>query len=419
MVWTRRPRPARAVRDEAPRPGTQAALLRPGVLPARDRAALVPHLADGVPARGDPAAVRLRRVRDPRPVDRRRAHARTGEPRRSRTRAGTAASRSRSGAARARPASPARSTAGATGPTARTRPSRSAGPSASTTWTRPSSTWCRCAARPGAAARGSISTTLLRRCASASSRSRRVMDAWQLESMRAEWWYACRLPVNWKIAEEAFMEQYHVLQSHPQLRIPGRMVPRPGKPFDQQSWLAGELQYLHTMSDGMAGMVHAKDVASPRNYGRHRAAGRPESRPRRLAAHAQRCGRAWHRAAGSTIPDLNDLEAQGIGDSMYYCFPHFFVLPMYSSASSYRFRPLGPGGDADGDLVADAIPGGQRAARCRRSPRSGNTTIRAGRRSLRRISPTFPASKKACTPRVRSTCGCRREPRVASRTSSG
>jgi glycine betaine catabolism A len=27
---------------------------------------------------------------------------------------------------------------------------------------------------------------------------------------------------------------------------------------------------------------------------------------------------------------------------MYYCFPHFFVLPMYSSASSYRFRPLGP-----------------------------------------------------------------------------
>ena len=27
---------------------------------------------------------------------------------------------------------------------------------------------------------------------------------------------------------------------------------------------------------------------------------------------------------------------------MGYCFPHYFVLPMYSSASSYRFRPLGP-----------------------------------------------------------------------------
>jgi glycine betaine catabolism A len=49
-----------------------------------------------------------------------------------------------------------------------------------------------------------------------------------------------------------------------------------------------------------------------------------------------------HRDAGAAIPDLNDLEARGIGESMYYCFPHFFVLPMYSSAASYRFRPLGP-----------------------------------------------------------------------------
>ena len=47
---------------------------------------------------------------------------------------------------------------------------------------------------------------------------------------------------------------------------------------------------------------------------------------------------AW----SSDIPDLNDLEAQGLNEPMAYCFPHHFVLPMYSSASSYRFRPLGP-----------------------------------------------------------------------------
>jgi Rieske 2Fe-2S family protein len=50
----------------------------------------------------------------------------------------------------------------------------------------------------------------------------------------------------------------------------------------------------------------------------------------------------WHRAKGSDIPDLNDLEARGLNEPMGYCFPHYFVLPMYSSASSYRFRPLGP-----------------------------------------------------------------------------
>ena len=42
------------------------------------------------------------------------------------------------------------------------------------------------------------------------------------------------------------------------------------------------------------------------------------------------------------MPDLNELEEQGFDEPMGYCFPHYFVLPMYSSASSYRFRPLGP-----------------------------------------------------------------------------
>jgi glycine betaine catabolism A len=50
----------------------------------------------------------------------------------------------------------------------------------------------------------------------------------------------------------------------------------------------------------------------------------------------------WHRTRGTTIPDLNELDARGLNEPMGYCFPHFFVLPMYSSASSYRFRPLGP-----------------------------------------------------------------------------
>ena len=42
------------------------------------RAVVAPGLADGVPARGDPAAARLRRVRVPRPVGRRGAHRRHG-----------------------------------------------------------------------------------------------------------------------------------------------------------------------------------------------------------------------------------------------------------------------------------------------------------------------------------------------------
>ena len=86
------------------------------------------------------------------------------------------------------------------------------------------------------------------------------MDAWKVESLRTEWWYAFRLPVNWKLAEEAFLEQYHVIETHPELVIPGRFPPRDPGAFDPRVFVDAELHYLHVMSDGMDGMVHANDV---------------------------------------------------------------------------------------------------------------------------------------------------------------
>jgi len=169
-----------------------------------------------------------------------------------------------------------------------------------------------------------------------------MLDAWKVESLRAEWWYACRLPVNWKLAEEAFVEQYHVLQSHPQLRIPGRLPTRDPAAFDPRAFLRAELHYLRTMNEGMAGMVHSRDVQV--------AEGLAEVE---LPADYRGAHAVWtrllndavsqaHRARGCEVPDLNDLEEQGFNEPMGYCFPHYFVLPMFSSASSYRFRPLGP-----------------------------------------------------------------------------
>jgi phenylpropionate dioxygenase-like ring-hydroxylating dioxygenase large terminal subunit len=168
-----------------------------------------------------------------------------------------------------------------------------------------------------------------------------IMDAWKLDSMRAEWWYAFRLPVNWKLAEEAFMEQYHVLETHPQLRIPGRYPAKDGS-FDPAQFLESELHYLRVMSDGMAGMVHPHDVAVAEGIAGIELPADPDG-ARAAWDHAlNEAVVEWHRARGSDIPDLNELEAKGLNEPMAYCFPHFFVLPMYSSASSYRFRPLGP-----------------------------------------------------------------------------
>jgi phenylpropionate dioxygenase-like ring-hydroxylating dioxygenase large terminal subunit len=169
-----------------------------------------------------------------------------------------------------------------------------------------------------------------------------TFDAWKMESFRAEWWYSFRLPVNWKLAEEAFLEQYHVIETHPQLVIPGRFPPRDPTTFDPRTFVESELHYLRTMSDGMAGMVHADDVRVAEALRHMQLPSDPTSA---LATWQHTLNDAvvrWHRDRGSVIPDLNELEVAGLNEPMGYCFPHFYVLPMYSSASSYRFRPLGP-----------------------------------------------------------------------------
>jgi len=169
-----------------------------------------------------------------------------------------------------------------------------------------------------------------------------IQDAWNVEAYRTEWWRAIRLPVNWKLAEAAFMEQYHVLESHPQLRIPDRYAPREPSAFDPRTFLDAEIHYLRTMSEGMAGMLHAddlkiaeglRDVELPADYESARS-----TWDRRYNDEVVR----WHRERGHVMPDLNELDDKGFNQPMGYCFPHYFSLPMYSSASSYRFRPLGP-----------------------------------------------------------------------------
>jgi phenylpropionate dioxygenase-like ring-hydroxylating dioxygenase large terminal subunit len=169
-----------------------------------------------------------------------------------------------------------------------------------------------------------------------------TLDAWRVEALRTEWWYACRLPVNWKLAIGAFVEAYHVPRTHPQLVIPTRYGRRDGDAFDRRAFVDADVEYLRTMSEGMAGMVHADDVRIAEGL---RDLDLPSEAEAAIAAWSSALNdavTAWHRDRGADIPDLNELEARGLNREFFQCFPHYFVLPMYSSATSYRFRPLGP-----------------------------------------------------------------------------
>jgi phenylpropionate dioxygenase-like ring-hydroxylating dioxygenase large terminal subunit len=169
-----------------------------------------------------------------------------------------------------------------------------------------------------------------------------IMDAWKVESLRTERWFAARLPVNWKLAIEAFIEMYHVVQTHPQLVIPTRFGLLEGMTFDRRAWVDADIQYLRAMSEGMAGMVHANDVRIAES---RRDVELPADPKQAIATWNRTLNDAvvsWHRDRGADVPDLNELEAQGLNLTFFHGFPHYFVLPMYSSASSYRFRPVGP-----------------------------------------------------------------------------
>jgi hypothetical protein len=92
----------------------------------------------------------------------------------------------------------------------------------------------------------------------------------------------------------------------------------------------------------MDGMVHANDVRVAEGL---RGLELPADPKLAIAAWNRALNDAvmsWHGSRGAAIPDLNALDARGFNETFYHCFPHYFVLPMYSSASSYRFRPLGP-----------------------------------------------------------------------------
>jgi Rieske 2Fe-2S family protein len=169
-----------------------------------------------------------------------------------------------------------------------------------------------------------------------------ILDGWKVESLRTEWWRACRLPVNWKLAQQAFQEQYHVVQAHPQLVIPGMRYGASTGEFDPRVFVDAELQYLRTMSEGMAGMVHATDLAVAEGLRDIDLPADAEVAPDLWYRALNRAVVDHHRAAGADVPDLEALREAGRDEPMGYCFPHWFVLPMYSSASSYRFRPLGP-----------------------------------------------------------------------------
>jgi phenylpropionate dioxygenase-like ring-hydroxylating dioxygenase large terminal subunit len=161
-------------------------------------------------------------------------------------------------------------------------------------------------------------------------------EPWPLEHRYKEAHVAKVLPCNWKVAQEAFMEAYHVVATHPQL-LPGigdansqydvwdnfsRAITPNMTPSPHLEWQPSEQQQLDSL------MTRSLDAD-------------PAFRVPDGMTARQMLAQLTRMQLGGAVPGIQDVSDAELADSFYYTlFPNFHPWGAYNKLV-YRFRPIG------------------------------------------------------------------------------
>ncbi|HEX9258216.1 MAG TPA: aromatic ring-hydroxylating dioxygenase subunit alpha [Acidimicrobiales bacterium] len=162
-------------------------------------------------------------------------------------------------------------------------------------------------------------------------------DRWPLENRYKAVHVAKIFPTNWKVVQEAFMEAFHVVATHPQL-LPGigdansqydawgnfsRAITPSGTPSPHLKWVPTEQEVVDSMIDRRADEPAMLVI--------------PEGMTARQVVGAG--ARRNLKAAG--VANADELTDAELCDSIYYTlFPNFHPWGAYNRIT-YRFRPNG------------------------------------------------------------------------------
>ncbi|WP_007514126.1 aromatic ring-hydroxylating oxygenase subunit alpha [Pseudofrankia saprophytica] len=180
-----------------------------------------------------------------------------------------------------------------------------------------------------------------------------ALDAVGAENMRVWWWKETILNANWKTAQEAFHEGYHVMSTHPQLtfgqgedypysnveyiplenghgRFLGRFDPTAGG-ISQGRGAEAFLSRSQTLWEGQDAMTLERDLHVFRGM-RNRVPPGEDFATAAIKA-------LFDYAEGAGIPLRPTPEGMRMWGGEVFLFPNFIVIPQFGNALSYRIRP--------------------------------------------------------------------------------